>query len=137
MNKFILSIALLIATTSVYAQTGKHKIVFDLNSTDTSVHSTVLRQFNNILKAAPDAELELVCHGQAVFMFVSDKFYMEEKVKELKAKGNVSFKICANSMKRYNVDKSQISPLGDIVPIAMLEISSKEKEGWSYIKAGN
>ena len=137
MNKFVLSIAFLIATTTVNAQTGKHKIVFDLNSTDTSVHSTVLRQFNNILKAAPDAELELVCHGQAVFMFVSDKFYMEEKVKELKAKGNVSFKICANSMKRYNVDKSQISPLGDIVPIAMLEISSKEKEGWSYIKAGN
>ena len=137
MNKFILSIVLLIATASVNAQTGKHKIVFDLNNTDTAVHSTVLRQFNNILKAAPDAELELVCHGQAVFMFVSDKFYLEEKVKELKIKGNVSFKICANSMKRYNVDKSQISPLGDIVPIAMLEISSKEKEGWSYIKAGN
>jgi uncharacterized protein len=137
MNKFFLSIALLIATTSVNAQTEKHKIVFDLNSKDTSVQSTVLRQFSNILKAAPDAELELVCHGQAIFMFVSDKFYFEEKVKELKAKGNVSFKICANSMKRYNVDKSQINPLGDIVPIAMLEISSKEKEGWSYIKAGN
>jgi len=137
MNKFFLSIALLIATTSVNAQTEKHMIVFDLNSKDTSVQSTVLRQFSNILKAAPDAELELVCHGQAIFMFVSDKFYFEEKVKELKAKGNVSFKICANSMKRYNVDKSQINPLGDIVPIAMLEISSKEKEGWSYIKAGN
>jgi len=137
MNKFLLSIALLIAATSLNAQSEKHKIVFDLNSKDTSVHSTVLRQFTNILKAAPDAELELVCHGQAIFMFVSDKFYLEEKVKELKAKGNVSFKICANSMKRYNVDKSQINPLGDIVPIAMLEISSKEKEGWSYIKAGN
>jgi len=137
MNNFFLSIALLIAATNLNAQSEKHKIVFDLNSKDTSVHSTVLRQFTNILKAAPDAELELVCHGQAVFMFVSDKFYLEEKVKELKAIGNVSFKICANSMKRYNVDKSQINPLGDIVPIAMLEISSKEKEGWSYIKAGN
>jgi intracellular sulfur oxidation DsrE/DsrF family protein len=137
MNKFFLSIALLIAATNLNAQSEKHKIVFDLNSKDTSVHSTVLRQFTNILKAAPDAELELVCHGQAIFMFVSDKFYLEEKVKELKAIGNVSFKICANSMKRYNVDKSQINPLGDIVPVAMLEISSKEKEGWSYIKAGN
>jgi len=137
MNKFFLSIALLITATNLNAQSEKHKIVFDLNSKDTAVQSTVLRQFTNILKAAPDAELELVCHGQAVFMFVSDKFYFEEKVKELKAKGNVSFKICANSMKRYNVDKSQINPLGDIVPIAMLEISSKEKEGWSYIKAGN
>ena len=137
MNKFFLSIALLIAATNINAQSEKHKIVFDLNSNDTAVQSTVLRQFTNILKAAPDAELELVCHGQAVFMFVSDKFYFEEKVKELKAKGNVSFKICANSMKRSNVDKSQINPLGDIVPIAMLEISSKEKQGWSYIKAGN
>jgi intracellular sulfur oxidation DsrE/DsrF family protein len=137
MKKIILSTVLLVATIVSNAQTEKHKIVFDLNSNDTSVQSTVLRQFTNILKAAPDAELELVCHGQAVFMFVSDKFYTEEKVKELKAKGNVSFKICANSMRRYNVDKSHINPLGDIIPIAMLEISSKQKEGWSYIKAGN
>ena len=137
MNKFILSIVLLIATTAVNAQTEKHKIVFDLNDGDTAMHSTVMRQFTNVLNAAPDAELELVCHGKAIYMFVKEKVYFEEKLKELKAKGNVSYKICANAMKRYNVDKSQLIGLAEIVPVAILELSSKQKEGWSYIKAGS
>jgi len=137
MNKFILSIALLIATIGVNAQSQKHKIVFDLNDGDTATHSTVLRQFNNVLKAAPDAELELVCHGKAVNMFVKDKVFFEEKIKELKGKATVSFKVCANSLKRFNIDKSEVSDLAEIVPVAILELSTKQKEGWSYIKAGN
>lgn len=137
MNKFVLSLVLVIAISGLNAQSEKHKIVFDLNDGDTAAHSTVLRQFTNVLKAAPDTELELVCHGKAVNMFVKDKVYFEEKIKELKGKGNVSYKICANSLRRYNIDKSQVSDLAEIVPVAMLELSAKQKEGWSYIKAGN
>ena len=108
-----------------------------MNSADTAVHNTVLRQFTNILNAAPDTELELVCQGQAVNMFVKDKVYLEEKIKELKSKAKVSFKVCANSLKRFNIDKSLVSNLAEIVPVAMLELASKQKQGWSYIKAGN
>jgi intracellular sulfur oxidation DsrE/DsrF family protein len=137
MYKFLLSVALLIAAINVTGQTEHQKIVFDLNSGDTSAHSTVLRQFSNVLKAAPDTELELVCHGAAINMFVKDKLYLEEKIKELKSKGKANFKVCANSLKRLNVDKSQVSDLAEIVPVAMLELALKQKEGWSYIKAGN
>jgi intracellular sulfur oxidation DsrE/DsrF family protein len=137
MKKIILSSVLVFLTIVSKAQTEKHKIVFDLNDPDTAMHNTVLRQFTNVLNAAPDTELELVCHGKAIFMFVKDKNYFEEKIKELKTKGNVSYKICANAMKRYNVDKSQISGLAEIIPVAILELSAKQKEGWSYIKAGN
>lgn len=136
MNKFIIAVSLMFISFSAHAQTNQHKIVFDLNDGDTATHSTVLRQFNNVLKAAPDAQLELVCHGQAIFMFAKAQFYFEEKIKALKANPNISFKICANSMKRYKVDASQLATMADIVPVAILEISSKEKEGWSYIKAG-
>jgi intracellular sulfur oxidation DsrE/DsrF family protein len=137
MYKIFLFIVLLCTTSIVNAQTEHQKIVFDLNSSDTAAHSTVLRQFTNVLKASPDTELELVCHGQAINMFIKDKLYFEEKIKELKSKGAVSYKVCANSMRRLNVDKSQISGLAEIVPVAMLELASKQKEGWSYIKAGN
>lgn len=137
MYKLFLFAALLIAAFNLNAQSERHKIVFDLNSRDTAAHSTVLRQFTNVLKAAPDTELELVCHGLAVNMFVKGKLYLEEKMKELKSKGKVSYKICANSLRRYNIDKSLISDLGEIIPVAMLELSSKQKQGWSYIKAGN
>lgn len=136
MNKIFLVVIILAATIKLQAQ-AEQKIVFDLNTGDTAAHSTVLRQFTNVLKAAPETELELVCHGQAIYMFVKDKLYFEEKIKELKSKGKVSFKVCANSLKRMNVDKSQVSTLADIVPVAILELSAKQKEGWSYIKAGN
>jgi uncharacterized protein len=137
MNKIFLAFIFLIAAISVKAQPEQQKIVYDLNSNDTAVHSTVLRQFTNVLKAAPETELELVCHGQAIYMLVKDKLYFEEKIKELKANGKVSFKVCANSLKRYNVDQSKVSDLADIVPVAVLELAAKQKQGWSYIKAGN
>ena len=137
MYRILLSVALLVGSFNLTAQTEQQKIVFDLSSADTAIHSTVLRQFTNVLKAAPDTELELVCHGQAVNMFVKDKLYFEEKIKELKSKAKLSFKVCANSLRRYNIDKSLVSELAEIVPVAMLELSSKQKQGWSYIKAGN
>ena len=134
MNKFLIMIASIFFVCSASAQ---HKIVYDLNDGDTATHSTVLRQFNNILKAEPGAELELVCHGKAIYMFIKDNMYFEEKAKELKAKGKISYKVCANSLKRYNVDQSLVSDIAQIVPVAILEIAEKEKQGWSYIKAGN
>jgi len=115
----------------------QHKIVYDLSSADTSDHSTVLRQFNNVLKEAPTTELEVVCHGQAIYMLVKDKAVMEERMKELIKKGKVSFKVCANSMRRYGIDKSQLIPLAEVVPVAILELSSKQQQGWSYIRAGH
>jgi intracellular sulfur oxidation DsrE/DsrF family protein len=36
-----------------------------------------------------------------------------------------------------NVDQSNVSDLADIVPVAVLELAAKQKQGWSYIKAGN
>ena len=114
----------------------QHKIVYDLSSADTTDHSTVLRQFNNILTAASDAELEVVCHGQAIYMFVKGKAVLEDKMKELVKRGKITFKVCANSMRRYSVDKSQLIELAEVVPVAMLELSSKQQQGWSYIKTG-
>jgi intracellular sulfur oxidation DsrE/DsrF family protein len=137
MNRLFLLIAFALISFNINAQSEKHRIVFDLSDEDTSSHSTVLRQFTNILKVVPDAELELVCHGKAVNMFVKDKLYFEEKMKDLKSKAKVSFKVCANSLRRFNIDQSLVSPLAEIVPVAMLELSSKQKEGWSYIKAGH
>ena len=86
MYKFFFFVALLSTTVIVNAQTEHQKIIFDLNSGDTAAHSTVLRQFTNVLKAAPDTELELVCHGQAINMFVKDKLYLEEKMYSEKKK---------------------------------------------------
>lgn len=137
MNRIFFLLALSLFTARVHGQAGKHKIVFDLADGDTATHSTVLRQFNNVLRADPTAELELVCHGQAVNMFLKNKIYFEEKIKELNSNNKVSYKVCANSLRRLGIDQTQISPLADIVPVAILELSTRQEEGWTYIKAGH
>jgi intracellular sulfur oxidation DsrE/DsrF family protein len=70
-------------------------------------------------------------------MLVKDKAVMEERMKELVKRGKISFKVCANSMRRYGIDKSQLIPLAEVVPVAILELSTKQQQGWSYIKAGH
>lgn len=137
MNKYFLTLIFFAGSISVQAQTEQHKIVFDLNNKDTAIHNTVLRQFNNVLKEAPGTELELVCHGQAIYMFVKDKLFFAEQIKELKSKGKVRFKVCANALRRYNVDQTLITELAEIVPTAIIELSTRQKQGWSYIKAGD
>jgi len=137
MQKLFFILVLAFFTTSAIAQSKQHKIVFDLSSSDTAVHSAVFRQFNNVLKAAPNTQIEVVCHGQAIYMLVKNKAYFEEKMNELKSKAKVSFKVCANSMKRFNADKSELIALAEIIPVAILELSEKQIEGWSYIKAGH
>lgn len=134
MKKVIL--LLFVVCIATYGVNAQHKIVYDLASSDTAVHSTVLRQFNNVLKAAPDAELEVVCHGNSIYMLVQGKAVLENQMKELQQKGKVSFKVCANSMRRLGIDKSQLISLAEVVPVAILELSTKQQQGWSYIKAG-
>ena len=136
MQKLLFIFAMIFSIGTLSAQT-KHKIVFDFAGADTAAHNGILRQLNNVLREAPDAELEVVCHGAAVFMMVKDKTLVEEKMKELMKKGSVSFKVCANSMRMRGVDKSQLISLAEIVPVAMLELAKKQEEGWSYIWAGH
>jgi uncharacterized protein len=137
MKRFFFILSVLFFSLYVSAQNRPHKIVFDLVSGDTADQSAVLRQFNNVLKVAPDAQLEVVCHGPSIFMLVKSKALFEDKMSDLKAKGKVSFKVCANSMKRLKVDKSELIGLAEIVPVAILELAEKQQEGWSYIKAGH
>ena len=136
MQKIFFIAGFLFVTIFAAAQNLQHKIVFDLNSPDTAHQSSVLRQFNNVLKVAPNAQLVVVCHGPAIYMLVKSKVFFEDRMNELKAKATVSFKVCANSMKRLKVDKSELIALAEIVPVAVLELSEKQMQGWSYIKAG-
>ena len=57
-------------------------------------------------------------------------------MKDLQSKAKVSFKVCANSMKRLGIDKSQLIGIAEVVPVAILELSSKQQQGWSYIWGG-
>jgi uncharacterized protein len=134
MKYFILT-SLLFISVIVCGQQKSHKIIYDINSADTTVQSTIFRQFNNILTVAPDAQIEIVFHGQSITGLVKDKSFFAEKVKAAQQKG-VVFAACNNSLKRFKIDPSLVLPGVIVVPVAILELSGKQQEGWSYIKAG-
>ena len=120
----------------IFAQQKQHQIVFDFTKADTASFAILMRQCKNILIASPNAKLEIVCHGPGLDLITKNITTVQKEVEELHDKSNVAFTACEATMKRRGVDKSQLFPFVVTVPLANLEISSKQQEGWSYIKAG-
>lgn len=116
------------------AQTAPYKVVFDITSGDTAAHKTVIRQMRGISQSRPDAQLEVAIYGDALAMVMKDKSIIADAIQELSSNKKASFKVCAATMKRHKIDKSQLLPGVEVVPDAIFEIVTKQHEGWGYIK---
>ncbi len=139
-NLFILAFATTMFALSqkqnVFAQTKDYKVVFDLTSGDTTDHQSVLRWLNGISKGNPDAKLEVVFYGQSLSMVTAGKSTVSEQVKELAKNKNIAFRVCAVALKAHHLTTSDLLPGVETVPDGIGEIVQKQKQGWSYIKAG-
>lgn len=138
MCKKSMSIVLLVMLPALtMAQTTPYKVIFDITSGDTAAHKTVIRQIRGISQSRPDAQLEVAIYGDALGMAMKDKSIIADAIQELSSNKKASFKACAATMKRLNVDKSQLLPGVDVVPDAIYEIVTKQHEGWGYIKVAH
>lgn len=124
------------AADQISGQAKDYKVVFDITSKDTNVHKAVIRWCNEILKASPDAKLEVVYYGQSLEMITEGKSVVANEVNHLISDKNVTFTVCGVAMKRWNIDKSQLLPGVSTVPDGIYEIFQKQREGYAYIKAG-
>lgn len=110
------------------------RIVFDITSSDSLAHQAVLRHVTGMSKSYPDSKFEVVIYGGALPMVVKDRSTVESNIRQLGGNKNVSFKVCAVTMQRFAVDKSQLIAGVEVVPDAIIEIVNKQGEGWGYIK---
>lgn len=133
---FISFLPIIFFSNLIFAQQKEHKIVFDFTKSDTASFATMVRQANNIMNLTGNAKLEVVCHGPGLDLLMNEKTTVKKEIEELQGKSNVVFAACEATMKRRGIDKSQLLKQVITVPSATLEISSKEQEGWSYVKAG-
>jgi len=122
-------------TASVNAMSKGHKIIMQLTSKDTLAHKALMKSINNILSISPDSKVEVVCHGPGLDILIKSKSLVSEQLTQLVSKGIV-FVACEFSMKNMNVEKSMLLPAAGTVPAGVIEIVTKQEEGWSYIKAG-
>lgn len=116
-------------------QVSAHKIIFQLSIDDTLAHKALMKQLTNITTVAPETKIRIVCHGPGLNMLVKGKSVVAEKIKTMTAKG-IEFVACEFSMKERNVTKESILDEVGYVPAGIIEIVSKQEQGWSYIKSG-
>ena len=135
-HSIFITTLLLFCFTSI-SQTVPYNAVFDLTSKDTNDHKTVIRWLNGISKERPDAKLEVVLYGQSLDMIRTDKSVVADAVKQFAENNNISFAVCAASMKRHNVTEKELLPGIKIVPDGIYQIITRQKEGWGYIKVSH
>jgi intracellular sulfur oxidation DsrE/DsrF family protein len=129
--------AIMVMSVIVNAQVSNYKVVFDMSSRDTVNQQAIVREIGLITGATPDAKLEVVIYGQGLDLAVKDRSPQQAAVQKLIAENKASFKVCAMTMKRNNIDQSQLVPGVEVVPDGIYEIISKQQQGWGYIKVGH
>ena len=129
--KFLIA---LFITSMTFAQEKPVKIVFDVTSNDTAVHESAVRHVKAMSEAYPNSNFEVVMYSGAMEMALKDKSVVAKYIEELSKKNNIDFVICEGTMKRHNVNTSQLIDGIKTVPDGILEIVNKQKEGWGYIK---
>ena len=137
MKQFFLFLSLTFFAIISVAQTVPYNVVFDLTSKDTNDHKMVDRWLDGISKERPDAKMEVVLYGQSLDMVRKTKSTVAPMLMQLQQNKNISVKVCAASLKRHNIDRSELLTGVDIVPDGIYEIILRQKEGWGYIKAAH
>jgi len=126
------TITILLVGSFLFSRAQDYRVVFDITSKDTMAHQTVVRQANSILNAHPDAKVEVVIYGGALDLVTKGKSVVAPALEELAQKADI--RVCDITMKRLNIDKSQLIPGVQTIPDGIYEIITKQKEGWGYIK---
>ena len=133
---FVLSITLW-GLGLTYAQDYPYRVVFDLTSRDSLDQKAVMRWVNEITTENPKAELEVVMYGKGYELVMPEKSSYLSDVNSAVKNPNVSFKVCQVALKNNRVDRSQIIKEAQTVRDGILEIVTKQHEGWGYIKVGH
>ena len=134
MKKLIASSAVMLLMFSLYAQNKPVNIVFDVTSADPATHQSTMRHVKVMSTNYPDAKFEVVLYSGSVAMALKEKSSVAEEINSLANNENVSFKVCAMTLKRKEINKSELLSGIEIVPDGILEIVTKQSEGWGYIK---
>ena len=138
MKKYSLCICIpMLMSPFIHAQTSNYKVVFDMSSRDSINQQAIVREIGLITGASPDAKLEVVIYGQGLDLAIKNHSTQQPAVEKLIASNKASFKVCAMTMKRNNIDSTQLVPGVEIVPDGIYEIISKQQAGWGYIKVGH
>lgn len=136
MNKWVLGLFVLLITLTGLSETN-YKVLFDLSSDSKDNWTTLLNNVENVKKELGDkTQIRVVLHGGGIHLIESQTAFQVDRINQLIARG-VQFVGCENTMKRKNIQKSQLLPNVGTVPAGLAELVRKQFQGWSYLKIGH
>src|SRR5688572_24775153 len=135
--KYAMLCLLILGSIIARSQDANYKVVFDMTSKDSVNQQTLVRQMNIIRELNPSSQLEVVIYGLGLNLVLKDGSSQQAAVARLLEDKNISFKVCAVTLQRQNVDRSRLLPGVQIVPDGIYEIITKQREGWGYIKVAH
>lgn len=134
MKYLTLSICIILFSQFCFSQENPVKVLFDVTSSHLEPQEATIRHVKNMSESYPDSEFEIVVYGGALDMLLKGKSSVTDGVIELSKRKNVTVNACNGTMKRRNVQKSDLIEGVNVVPDAIYELAAKQKAGWSYIK---
>jgi intracellular sulfur oxidation DsrE/DsrF family protein len=125
---------LLFVSSIVWAQNPVHKVVVQINTSDTLVWHGALKNISNLQSAlGANTQVEVVVHGSGIGLLLDGKTTQKPKIAELAATG-VMFKACENTIRERKIDRNTLLQQSGTVPSGVAEIVLKQEAGWAYLK---
>ena len=137
MKKNVILLFAMVITNIALAQDNPVKIVFDVTSSNENTHQSTMRHVSSMAANYPNSQLEVVVYSGSLNMVLTDKSTVAESILKFSENKNVSFKVCATTMKRSNADKSMLIKGVDVVINPLIQIYNRQQDGWGYIKETN
>ncbi len=110
------------------------KVVVHVNFPEPGRQGHGLKNVVNILKEAPDTQVEVVCHGAGIGLVEAARTEHAEAIKGLIEKG-VRFVACENTMRQKSIGKEDLLPGVGTVPSGAVEVIRKQqRDGYAYFK---
>jgi uncharacterized protein len=133
---FMITGPLFAQNTNGASKNVKHHVIMEITSADTSAWKGAMNNIRHLKeKWNADVDIEIVAHGPGVDMLVKEKTNQQKQMTELKNAG-VRFAACMNSMKARNISKEALVSEAEPVPSGVVEVITKQEDGWSYLKSG-
>ena len=113
---------------------GPLKVVVHVNVPEPGTQGAGLKNVTNLLKEAPDTQVEVVCHGAGIGLVEKARTDHAEAVEALIKKG-VKFVACENTMRQKSIRREDLLPGVGTVPSGAVEVVRKQqKDGFAYFK---
>lgn len=110
------------------------KVVVHINFSESDRQGHGLKNVANVLKEAPDSQVEVVCHGAGIGVVEKARTEHAEAIMSLIQKG-VRFVACENTMRQKSIRKEDLLPGVGTVPSGAVEVIRKQqKDGYAYFK---